>query len=440
VLFRRAAVSESPDVPHLRRNFAIGVVNGALYTVAEALIDPALVLTWFLARLSASNLLIGLVVPLRDTGWFLPQLFVAHYLARLPHKLPTYKAVSLVRGLAWLTVATVVLTQRDPTILIVGFFVPYIVNSLASGWAGLPFMDVVAKTIPAQRRGTYFGTRLLAGGALSVVGSLVVRYALSEQLGRTFPANVGQLMAIAALFAVVSLFSFGLVVEPPGEVVEAASLSVHLGRAAVIPRRDSNFSLFLATRVMLMAAQMATPFFAVYASRELGAAPEMIGVYLAANTTASLFSNLVWSRLSDWRGNRAVIRLAASLGLTMALLAWVSGPLDRALGLTSIAAWLFAVVFAVLGAFQSGISVGGMSLLLEIAPPNDRALYVGLANSVLGVALLSTSVGGLLVDWLGYRGVFLLAAGCYAVGLWTATRLREPRRMPCIEGQLAKAA
>jgi len=414
---------------HLRRNFALGVVNGALYIVAESLIDPTLVLTWFLARLSASNLLIGLVVPLRDVGWFLPQLFAAHYLAHLPHKLPTYTAVSVIRGLAWLSMAIVTLTQRDPAILIVGFFVSYVVNSLASGWAGLPFMDIVAKTIPAQRRGTYFGTRLLVGGALSVVGSLVVRYALSERLGRTFPANVGQLMAIAALFAVTSLYSFGFVMEPPGEVSEVASLSAHLGRAAGIPRRDRNFRLFLATRVMLMTAQMATPFFAVYASRELGAGPEMVSVYLAFNMAASLVSNLLWSRLSDWRGNRAVIRLSASLGLMMALLAWLSAPLDQTLGLASIAAWLFTIVFSVLGAFQSGISVGGMSLLLEIAPTRDRALYVGLANSVLGVALLSTSVGGLLVDWLGFRGVFLLAAGCYAVGLWTATVLHEPRRI-----------
>ena len=75
--------ADSRIPPHLRRNFALGVVNGALYIVAESLIDPALVLTWFLARLSASNLLIGLVVPLRDAGWFLPQLFAAHYLATL---------------------------------------------------------------------------------------------------------------------------------------------------------------------------------------------------------------------------------------------------------------------------------------------------------------------------------------------------------------------
>jgi MFS family permease len=415
----------------LKRNFALGIANGALFTLAETLIDPTLVLTWFLARLSASNLLIGWVVPLRDAGWFIPQLFTARHLDRLPYKRPTYSAAALVRSVAWLTMAIVALTQRDPAILIAGFLIPYVVNSLFSGLAGLQFMDIVAKTIPPQRRGSFFGARLFLGGALGIAGSLVVRWALSEQLGRTFPANVGQLMAISALFAVAGLLAFAFVVEPPGEVgVEVGSLVAHLGRAAHVPRRDSNFRLFLTTRVMLMLAQMATPFFAVYASRKLGAGPEMVGVYLAAGMATSVLSNLAWSRLSDRRGNRLVIQLAASLGLTMALLAWLAAPLDRALTVaTSGAVWLFAIVFALLGAFQSGIGLGGMSLLLEIAPGSDRALYVGLANSVLGVALLSTSMGGLLVDWLGYRGVFLLAAGCYAVGLWTATRVREPRQM-----------
>jgi len=416
--------------PHLRRNYALGVINGALYILAESLIDPALVLTWFLSRLSAPNVLIGLVVPLRDTGWFLPQLFLARRQARQPYKLPTYSVAALVRCIAWATMSIVVLTQRNPTVLIVGFFVPYVINSAASGWGGLPFMDVVAKTIPARRRGPYFATRMLIGGALGIAGSLVVRLALGEQLGRAFPANVGQLIAIAGLFAVVSLFSFTFVVEPPGEVGdEISSLMAHLGRAARLMRRDRNFRLFLTTRVVIMAAQMAAPFFAVYASRELGAGAEMVSVYLASNTAASLVSNLMWSRLSDRRGNRAVIRLAAGLGLSATLLAWLAGPLDRAVAVGVAGPWLFAVVFAISGAFQSGIGVGGMSMLLEIAPSHERALYVGLTNSVLGVALLSTSISGVLVDWLGYRGLFLLAACCYAVGLWTATRMQEPRRM-----------
>lgn len=417
----------SSKAPHLRRNFTLGILNGTLFIPAENLIDPALVLTWFLARLSASNLLIGLVVPLRDAGWFLPQLFTAPRLARQLYQKPTYAASALIRSLAWLVMAVITLTQRDPAVLIAGFFIPFAINSLASGWAGLPFMDVVAKTIPAERRGSFFGLRMLTGGLLSIAGSLVVRFALSEQLGLAFPANVGQLMAISALFATLGMFAFLLVAEPPGEIGQFIDLKTLLGRAARLPAADRNFGLFLATRVLLMAAQMATPFFAVYAARELGAAPEMVSVYLASSTAASLTSNLVWSRISDRRGNRAVILAAAGLGLATALLAWLAAPLDRMLGLVAAGPWLFAVVFALVGAFQSGIGLGGVSLLLEIAPSAERGLYIGLANTVLGVALMSTSVGGVLVDWLGYRGLFLLAAICYALGLWTATVLREPR-------------
>jgi predicted MFS family arabinose efflux permease len=420
---------ETPQAPYAQRNYVLGVANGALYMLAESLVDSTLVLTWFLARLSAANVLIGLVVPLRDAGWFLPQLFVAPYLSRQSRQLPTYNAAALVRGIAWATMAIVLLTQREPAILIAGFFIPYVINSFASGWAGLSFMEVVAKTIPAERRGSYFGSRMLLGGLLGLAGSLVVRLALSEQLGRTFPANVGQLMAIAGVCAMGGLLAFAWVREPPGEVSQVASFAALLGRAANLPGRDRNFTFFLGARVLLMAAQMATPFLAVYASRELGARAEMVSVYLAANTGAALVSNLGWSRLADQRGNRAVIRLAALLGLTMALTAWLAGPVSRVWGLGLAAPWLFALVFALVGAFQAGISLGGMSLLLELAPPAERRLYVGLANTVLGIALLSTSIGGVLVDWLGYRGLFLLAAGCYAAGLWTATRLREPRRV-----------
>ena len=110
------------------------------------------------------------------------------------------------------------------------------------------------------------------------------------------------------------LFAFIFVVEPPGEVGnEVSNLTAHLGRAAHLMRGDRNFRLFLTARVAIMAAQMAAPFFAVYASRELGAGAEMVSVYLASNTAASLVSNLMWSRLSDRRGNRAVLRLARVL-------------------------------------------------------------------------------------------------------------------------------
>ena len=61
----------------VKRSFILNVVNGTLFEFAERLIDPPLVLTWFVSQLTTSNLLIGLVAPLGQAGWYLPQIFVS---------------------------------------------------------------------------------------------------------------------------------------------------------------------------------------------------------------------------------------------------------------------------------------------------------------------------------------------------------------------------
>lgn len=65
---------------HLRRNFSLGLVNGALFNLSASLLDPSLVLTWLASQLTSSNFLIGLVMPMNQGGWFLPQLLISGYL------------------------------------------------------------------------------------------------------------------------------------------------------------------------------------------------------------------------------------------------------------------------------------------------------------------------------------------------------------------------
>ena len=80
-----------------RRNFTLGVLNGAFFRLADTLIDSQMVLTWFLAQLDVSNIWIGLISPLRMGSSFLLQLLVSGYLERKPYKLPFYGLVSVFR-------------------------------------------------------------------------------------------------------------------------------------------------------------------------------------------------------------------------------------------------------------------------------------------------------------------------------------------------------
>ena len=163
----------------VRRSFALGVLNGTLFEFAERLIDPPLVLTWFVSQLTPSNLLAGLVAPLGDAGWFLPQIFISARVQRMQRKMPSYALAALIRTVCGTLLALTVWLVDDPLLLLISFFALYAIARLASGLSGLAFFDVVAKTVPARRRGSFFAWRQFLGGALGVGAGWIVKTVLN---------------------------------------------------------------------------------------------------------------------------------------------------------------------------------------------------------------------------------------------------------------------
>ena len=418
--------------PHLKRNFTLGLLNGGMFVFAEALMSIDTVLTWFVQQLGGSNFLIGLVGPMRDAGWFLPQLFISQRSQRQPLQGPLYRRAAAVRVVAWFTwtAATFLLAANYSALLLV-FFIAYGVNSLASGFAGLPFMDIVAKTIPTDRRGSFFGGRLFLGGILGLVASVIVALALSAQNPQPFPINVGLLFALSWVAAVVGLTLFALIKEPPGHVNDdGATFTAHMQRAARLPRQNQNLRYLLIARVVILMSYVAAPFYSIYSINVLGAPVSIIGVYMGARTIVALLINPVWSRLSDRRGNKLVMQLATAVGVIM--LTWIVFLPVAARSLhvpASVMAYAVVPVFALMGVYETGVGIGAVNLTLEVAPPHDRAIYIGLTNTILGVAYLSTAVSGLIVDAIGYEGVFVLGWLLLLVASWALWRLRDPREL-----------
>lgn len=386
-----------------RRSFWLGVANGVLYAGAEALTDPSLVLTYFTSLLTSSKFLVGLVAPIRIGGWFLPQLLVSGFIQRQERKLRVYAQLGVPRALSWGLMVVVLWFVHDPTVLLGIFFVFLVVYSLTEGLAGLSFMDVVGKVIPLHRRGAFFGARRLLGGLLALAASAVVGWALSERAGLAFPHNFALLFGLSFVCISLALYAFARIDEPVEPVThERVSVSAQIRRASGLPRQNPTYGRFLSARVLMVIADMTIPFYVVFAKESLGAPPGLVGVYLATTTFLSLLANLWAARASDRGGNRQLLLVACLVGLTSPALAlwfdWWRGP-----------ALLFAVVFALNGVYNTAAWVAHTNFLLEIAPPGDRPIYVGTANTLVGMAILASSGGGALVDWLGFSALFGLA-------------------------------
>lgn len=409
-----------------RRNFWLGVLNGLFFLLGETLIDPTLVIAAFVSRLTTSALWVGLVVPLLDGAWFLPQLWVSGYLQSQPRKMPLYRSTAVVRSIAWSLLTASIFLVKEPAWLLAAFFITFGVAAIGAGLSGLSFLEIVGKTVPPQERGMFFAWRLTLGGLSGIAASVVVQWILGERSAVSFPNNFGVLFLIAAVLFVVGLRLFTRIDEPPdAATLPRAPFAAQLRRAAQTLRSDNNYRHFISLRSALMIAGSATPFFAIYVQQQLGGSLAMIGVYLAVIKMVTMFANLIFGRLSARWGHHRLMQIAAAAGALMTGLVLALVMTASLIPIPGWAASLWLIpVFAISGIREAGIGVSGQSLLLDIAPQSDRSLYLGFTNTFLGVVLLSTGLSGVVVERLGFSALILVALAAHIFALYSALRLR----------------
>jgi MFS family permease len=408
-------------------NFIVHLLNGVFMAIADVLLDPGLIVTALLSQLTTSNLLIGLLAPLRDTGWFLPQLFVSHFVARAPRKIVFYQWTTLIRivGLCAITLSLFLIS--DHRVLLWAFFIGMTLLSLASGVGGLSYLTVTAKVIAPGERGRLFGLREFIGGVCAVLMGGVSALILGGGIGGLqldFPRNFGAVFAIATLFFAIGTTLFGLLKEPPDPpTTEHRTLRAQLGDALGVLRGGGDMPHYITMRMALLFARSGVPFMTVYAKRFLGVSDGAIAAMVTVGLVFGLSTGPLWGRLNDRRGARFVLALATATGISVCLCAMLMTRLPPAAAFWT---WVVAMVLAAIG--STGFNVSTLPLLIDVAPPGQQPLYFGLNSTVLGVTMLGTSVIGLLGDLLGFVPLFAVCAGFFVLAL---------NRLRCITGAAA---
>ena len=89
--------------------------------------------------------------------------------------------------------------------------------------------------------------------------------------------------------------------------------------------------------------------------------------------------------------------------------------------------------------FLRGVSIGGFYLasmmVFEFTGPEKRPTYIGLHNTLIGVASsLAPMLGGLLAGWVDYRPMFAISLVFAVVGMvMLRVMVREPRHVKAHE-------
>jgi hypothetical protein len=416
------------------RNLVFGISNGSLTLFADTLIHPTIVLALFVSQISDNNLLVGLVPALAAGVWFLPQMLAAALTQGRSRQLPFIFWSTILRTLAMGLLAMLGYTigGEDPSELLVWFFVLYSIYNLMAGFSNVPMLELSARMVPADRRGFFFSQRNFWGGVLGFMAGFVVQRIVGDT--EVFPLNFALLFLAAFCVLAFATYSTAMIQEP--RLALPSYRATALSHMLEAPQLFANhaFRRFLGFRVTLSLTAIADPFYVVFIQQQLGAPPAIIGLYVVGMAASRFGSNLLWGRLVDTQGNRAVLQIAALMRMSLPIIALVLPPLfnwepfaGRVPGGDDTIFYLFGLIFVIYGAALSGQALANMTYVLDVADPEHRPAYVGLTNTILAGVAFVPVLGGVLVDAFGFEFLFIVTFLIGFVAVVASGMLHEPR-------------
>lgn len=421
-----AATVEAEVRHNYRHNFLFLVLDGTFFWFGFTMISASVILPLFVSHFTQNPLMLGLIPALGSAGFLVPQLFTARWVESLPLKkvLPVNYGLFTERiPVLLMAPATWLLAERAPALMPLVVLLLYGWSSAGAGLVAVGWQDMVAKVIPVERRGFFFGLTNFCGTVAGAVGAAFAAWLLGRF---AFPHGFTIAFACSGVLTMLSWYTLTLIREPavPSQPRSASQLEFFRSLPRIL-RMDKNFSRYLASQVILSVGAMAAGFLIVEAVQRWNLSDQKAGTFSVAMLILQAAANLFFGWLGDKRGYKAVLELTALLAaLSMLLAALAPSP-----------EW-FYVVFALRGAVFAGGYMGASMIGLEFSHASIRPTYIGLNNTLPGVvSSLAPLFAGALAGWMGYRGLFLLTV-IFSAASFVMLRLmvREPRSLPQADG------
>jgi MFS family permease len=403
---------------HLRFNLAVSMMDAGFFGIGWGFGSIGTIIPLFVSHMTSSALLIGLIPAIHAVGWQLPQLFMANSVSRLRHYKPMVMLMTIQERLPFLGLALVAvfLSKLGNTLALILTFALLVWQGLGSGFTANAWQSMIAKIIPSDWRGTFFGGQAAIANILMSIAAIAAGYIL-DRLHAPINFTVCFLLTFSGL--VLSYFSLGMTREPVDQekLIPERQSSPWKGGLEIL-RRDKNFTAFLVIRILSQFATMGFSFYIVYGLLHFGMSDLTAGFLTAALTISSTIANAVMGWLGDRLGHRAML-IAGSVSVALSsLIAW---------GAPSIG-WLYPV-FILNGLANVAIWTIGMAITVEFGNEENRPTYIGLSNTLVApFTIIAPLIGGLIAETAGFQTTFMVSAiGGVVTALLLFWLVRDPR-------------
>ncbi len=399
------------------RNFVLILVSHFLTKVGDAIASPKTVLSWLMVSVQAPAALVGLLVPVRESGSLIPQLLIGGWVRHLELRKWVWIAGAAVQALAvaGMALVAVLLEGVVAGLALIGLLTVF---SLARGLSSVASKDVLGKTVPKRRRGQLTGWSASAAGLVTLgIGTVLLLPGLQAS-GNGMYALL--LIGGAALWLCAAA-TYALIEEFPGETDGGRNgIAEALARLSLLAE-DAAFRRFVIARSLLLCSALSAPFYVLLARENIGSASYLLGMFVIAAGLAGLLAAPAWGRFAD-RSSRRVMMLAGALSAGVGLVIFV---LSIVLPALLASAWFMSFAYFTLSVAHGGVRVGRKTYVVDLADGNRRTDYVTVSNTIIGVVLLLAGALGALSSVLGTAGVILVYSAMGFAGAMLSASLPE---------------
>ncbi|WEJ61657.1 MFS transporter [Thiomicrorhabdus lithotrophica] len=401
---------------HQPRNFFGYLIANFLGKVADELASAKLILPWLMGALGAPSALVGFLVPIRESGVLLPQLFVAAKVRNRPRRKGVWLLGAALSGFALILMAITAISFTGAT---AGWMILFalVVFSLARGLCSVSAKDVLGKTVSKGKRGVLMGVSAgLAGVAGLVVGIYIEFY------NSTPPIELlAWLLLFGGILWFIALLFFNTINEHDGATEGGGNAIKTAFESFSLLKTDLPFRHYVIGRILLLSSALVPPFYILIAQEYSAGELTGLGMLIISAGIASMVSAPLWGKLGDYSSKLVMAFASVGIGaLGVALFTLIEADSNWLLNPLTHAFFFFAITV-----FHGGVRLGRKIYLVDLANEHTRATYVALSNTVIGIAMLTGGLIGLLADIISIHFVILLLSLIAFAAAWWNARLKE---------------
>ena len=396
-------------------NHVRNILHGFFLSIGTTIAEPSTILPLIVNYFGGSSMLVGFFAALLRGGAIVVQLFAAFQAQSYQLMLPYLRRVFVIRFFAWFFIGLSIIVLGDdyPNLTLTAIGLGLFIFSFSAGFGAIYFKDIIGKIFSHKFRGKTMSYRQF----FSAFGGLISG-ALAALILENFeaPYSYGYLFIISSFIMGFGYIAFGTVDEPVKEQVSQRenSFKKFLHNSWLLLKSDKDLQIQLSTFLLAYGYLISLPFIILDAQDKIELDGIAIGSLITAQMIGAMLSNLLWGKLSSNGYNKLTANIAISIHILAIMLA-----------LNTSSLYGYIIIFFLVGAAIDGNRIASGNLILALAPPEKRPVYVALQMNIVSFGLFFSILGGVILQFINYSTLYMFTIAVLLFSMFFSLKLKD---------------